>query len=110
MQAIKKTNQCTGDVESEQGCKVMKIQYLLLLTTVYTQAKQIVIQYSRTPITQTRITRTPRSLTQTKYNIPWISPHFPVIFTQSTRTRKTRIPRQLELKFLSLDQKITATW
>ena len=37
-------NQCTGKVESEQGYKVIKIQYLLLLTTVYTEAKQIMIQ------------------------------------------------------------------
>ena len=62
------------------------------------------------PITRTRVTRTPRSLTQTKSNFPWISPHFLVIFTQSTQTRKTRIPRHFELKFLSLDQKTTATW
>ena len=53
-------------------------------------------------------------LTQTKSNFPWISSHFPVIFTRLTRTRITRIRRQLKIKFISLDQKVTVcnmvTW
>ena len=53
-------------------------------------------------------------LTQTKSNFPWISFHFPVIFTRLTRTRITRIRRQLKIKFISLDQKVTVcnmvTW
>ena len=35
------------------------------------------------------LTRTPR-YTRTKSTFPWISPHFSVIFTRLTRTRKTR--------------------
>ena len=50
-------------------------------------------KYSRTPITRTRMART-------KSNFLWISPHFSVIFTWITR-----IPHQLELNFISLDQK-----
>ena len=53
-------------------------------------------------------------LTQTKSNFPCISSHFPVIFTRLTRTRITRIRRQLKIKFISLDQKVTVcnmvTW
>ena len=53
-------------------------------------------------------------LTQTKSNFPWISSYFPVILTRLTRTRITRIRPQLELKLISLDQKVTVcnmvTW
>ena len=50
------------------------------------------MDYSRTPVTRTRITRTP-ALTRAKSHFPWIGPHFPVIFTRLPRTRTTRIPR-----------------
>ena len=46
-------------------------------------------------------------LTRFKSNFPWISPYFPVIFTQLTQTRITQIPCWLELTFLFLDQKVT---
>ena len=53
-------------------------------------------------------------LTQTKSNFPWISSYFPVILTRLTRARITRIRPQLELKLISLDQKVTVcnmiTW
>ena len=61
--------------------------------------------YSRTPVTRTRITRTP-PLTRTESQFPWIWPNFSVIFTRLTRTRITRKPRELELHFVSLDQNL----
>ena len=52
-------------------------------------------QQSRTPITPTNS------------NFPSMSSHFSVIFTQLTRTRINRIPRFLELTFLSSDSEFT---
>ena len=49
-------------------------------------------KYSRTPVTRTRITRTP-PLTLTESQFPWIWPNFSVIFTRLTQTRITRKPR-----------------
>lgn len=46
-------------------------------------------------------------LTWTKFHFPWLSPHFPVIFTRLTWTKITWITCYLELNFLSLGQKFT---
>ena len=56
------------------------------LSFMYTFLMQFVTfaRYSRTPVTQTQITRTP-PLTQTKSHFPWVSPHFLVILTRLTR-------------------------